>query len=65
MPVFRPEGSVLTAQGNALGMVFECTSALTGPFKVQCSRDQFANSAPPCLCNVLQLSEDLFRVGCI
>ncbi len=35
MPIFRPEGSVLSAQGNALGIVLECSSALKGPFNVQ------------------------------
>ena len=32
MPIFRPVGPVLSAQGKALGMVLECSSALKGPF---------------------------------
>ena len=30
MPVLRPVGPVLSAQGKALGMVLECSSALKG-----------------------------------
>ncbi len=32
MPVLRPVGPVLSAQGKALGMVLECSPALKGPF---------------------------------
>ena len=32
MPILRPVGPVPSAQGKALGMVLECSSALKGPF---------------------------------
>ena len=38
--VFRPEGPVLTAQGNALGTRRTHEPALKGPFKVQPCKDR-------------------------